>query len=142
MTGTKTNTPLMEIPQSISAVGAEQIRDQKPANVAEALRYVPGVGPRRSALIHATTGSRFAGSTRRMWGRFSTVCTASFGFATWKIKPFGIERIDILRGPSGMLHDGSGPGGLVNIISKDATLPASQLCRDRNQFVRERLLQF
>jgi iron complex outermembrane receptor protein len=44
MTGTKTNTPLMETPQAISVVGAEQIRDQKPANVAEALRYAPGVG--------------------------------------------------------------------------------------------------
>jgi iron complex outermembrane receptor protein len=44
MTGTKTNTPLMETPQAISVVGAEQIRDQKPANVAEALRYAPDVG--------------------------------------------------------------------------------------------------
>src|ERR1700743_1695475 len=43
MTGTKTNTPLMETPQSISVIGADQLRDQKPASVAEALRYTPGV---------------------------------------------------------------------------------------------------
>ncbi|MEA2868340.1 MAG: iron complex outerrane recepter protein, partial [Bradyrhizobium sp.] len=43
---------------------------------------------------------------------------STFAFATWKFQPFGIERIDILRGPSAVLYGGSGPGGLVNVISK------------------------
>ena len=41
--GTKTNTPIMETPQSVSVIGAEQIRDQKPAKFDEILRYSAGV---------------------------------------------------------------------------------------------------
>ena len=43
LTGTKTNTPIMETPQSISVIGRDEIRDQNPGNFAEALRYAPGV---------------------------------------------------------------------------------------------------
>ena len=123
MTGTKTNATLMETPQSISVVGADQIRDQKPANVAEALRYVPGVA-----------AAYFGADTRNDWLQIrgftvqdsglavdGLLLPASFGFATWKMNTFGIERIDVLRGPSAMLYGGGSPGGLVNIISKTPT---------------------
>ncbi|MGZ6023153.1 MAG: TonB-dependent receptor plug domain-containing protein [Rhizomicrobium sp.] len=43
MAGTKTNTPIMETPQSISVVGSEQIRDQKPSKFDEIVRYTPGI---------------------------------------------------------------------------------------------------
>src|SRR3954452_11778273 len=39
--GTKTNTPIMEMPQAVSVIGAEQIRDQKALD--EVLRYTAGV---------------------------------------------------------------------------------------------------
>jgi iron complex outermembrane receptor protein len=58
MAGTKTNTPIMETPQSISVVGREQIRDQKPGKFDEILRYTPGVlGGTFGADTRATTGS-------------------------------------------------------------------------------------
>jgi iron complex outermembrane receptor protein len=120
MTGTKTNTPLMETPQSISVIGADQIRDQKPASVAEALRYTPGVGTQT-----------FGSDTRNDWFQIRGFSAQDvgllldglpliepFGFATWKLPVNGIERIDILRGPSAVLYGGGSPGGFVNIISK------------------------
>jgi iron complex outermembrane recepter protein len=123
MTGTKTNTPIMETPQSISVVGSDQIRDQKPATVAEALRYTAGVG-----------AQTFGSDTRNDWFQvrgFSAQdvglsldglpLPSAYGYATWKIQPVGIERIDILRGPTAMLYGGGSPGGLVNIISKTPT---------------------
>src|SRR5882757_506435 len=42
-TGTKTDTPLRETPQSITVVTAERIADQGALTVQETLRYVPGV---------------------------------------------------------------------------------------------------
>ena len=42
-TGAKTDTPLIETPQSISVVTADQIADLKPQTVAESLRYSPGI---------------------------------------------------------------------------------------------------
>jgi iron complex outermembrane recepter protein len=119
LTGTKTNTPLMETPQSISVVGREQIRDQNPGNLAEALRYAPGV---RSETFGADTRNdwfKIRGFDAQDVGLFQDgLQLQSFAFATWKFPPFGIERIDILRGPSAVLYGGSGPGGLVNVISK------------------------
>ncbi len=39
-------------------------------------------------------------------------------FATWKLQPFGLERLEVLRGPSAVLYGGSSPGGLLNAVSK------------------------
>jgi iron complex outermembrane recepter protein len=119
MTGTKTNTPLMETPQAISVVGREEIRDQNPSSVAEALRYAPGV---RSETYGADTRNdwfKIRGFDAQDVGLFlDGLQLYSYSFATWKFPPSGIERIDILRGPSAVLYGGSGPGGMVNIISK------------------------
>ena len=119
LTGTKTNTPLMETPQAISVVSREQIRDQNPGSFAEALRYAPGV---RSETFGADTRNdwfKIRGFDAQDVGLFQDgMQLQSFAFATWKFPPFGIERIDILRGPSAVLYGGTGPGGLVNIVSK------------------------
>jgi iron complex outermembrane receptor protein len=119
LTGTKTNTPLMETPQAISVVSREQIRDQNPGSFAEALRYAPGV---RSETFGADTRNdwfKIRGFDAQDVGLFQDgLQLQSFAFATWKFPPFGIERIDILRGPSAVLYGGTGPGGLVNIVSK------------------------
>jgi iron complex outermembrane receptor protein len=128
MTGTKTNTPIMETPQAISVVGAEQIRDQRSANVAEALRYASGVGAETFGADTRNDWFKIRGFDAQDVGLFlDGLQLSTFAFATWKIKPFGIERIDILRGPSGMLYGGSGPGGLVNIISKTPPTQPSNL---------------
>ncbi|NJO33673.1 MAG: hypothetical protein HC869_11560 [Rhodospirillales bacterium] len=50
LSATKTDTPLQEIPQAISVVGAEQIRDQGAQALQEAIRYVPGCCARRIRL--------------------------------------------------------------------------------------------
>jgi iron complex outermembrane receptor protein len=58
MAGTKTNTPIMQTPQSLSVIGSEQIRDQKPASFDEILRYYAGAfSPERSAPTAQTIGS-------------------------------------------------------------------------------------
>lgn len=109
----------METPQAISVVGRDQIRDQNPGSFAAALRYAPGV---RSETFGADTRNdwfKIRGFDAQDIGLFQDgLQLQSFAFATWKFPPFGIERIDILRGPSAVLYGGSGPGGLVNVISK------------------------
>ena len=44
-TGTKTDTPLIEIPQTVTVVTADQMRDQGVQGLQDALRYVAGVMP-------------------------------------------------------------------------------------------------
>ncbi|MBR0872361.1 TonB-dependent siderophore receptor [Bradyrhizobium tropiciagri] len=118
--GTKTSTPIIETPQSITVVGAEQIRDQKiVSRFDEVLRYTPGV-------IGGTYGTDFRNDWFLIRG-FPAQNESLFldglqlfytSYASWKLQPFNLERVEILRGPSGILYGGSAPGGLVNAVSK------------------------
>jgi iron complex outermembrane receptor protein len=119
MAGTKTNTPIIETPQAISVVGAEQIRDQKPGMFDEVLRYSPGV-----------VAGTFGADTRNDWfliRGFKSDDNSTFldglqlfyaNYASWKLQPFNMERVEVLRGPSAVLYGGSSPSGIVNAISK------------------------
>lgn len=75
LTGTKTNTPLMETPQATPSSGVSkfaakiQTASQKHCDMRRVFAAKP------LAPIHAMTGSRFAGSMRRMQGCFSTGCS-------------------------------------------------------------------
>jgi iron complex outermembrane receptor protein len=118
-TGTKTNTPINETPQSISVIGAEQIRDQAPRKFDDVLRYAPGV-----------FAGTFGADSRNDWfiiRGFKSDDNSMFldglqlfytSYASWKLQPFNMERVEILRGPSAILYGGSSPSGLVNVVSK------------------------
>jgi iron complex outermembrane receptor protein len=119
MAGTKTNTPIMETPQAISVVGSEQIRDQKPGKFDEILRYSPGV-----------VAGTFGADTRNDWFLIRGFKSDDIGlfldglqlfytsYASWKLQPFNMERVEVLRGPSAVLYGGSSPSGIVNAVSK------------------------
>lgn len=117
--GTKTGTPIIEIPQGISVVGAEQIAQKNATTIVEATRYAPGI-----------RSETFGGDTRNDWfliRGFSAQDTGMYldglqlfstAFATWKIEPQGLDRLEIIRGPSSVLYGGGNPGGLINAVSK------------------------
>ncbi|MEH2485743.1 TonB-dependent siderophore receptor [Bradyrhizobium sp. AZCC 2230] len=117
--GTKTNTPIMETPQAMSVIGAEQIRDQKPNKLDEVLRYTAGV-----------RAGTFGADTRNDWWLIRGFKSDDVGlfldgmqlfytsYASWKLQPSNMERVEVLRGPSAVLYGGSSPSGIVNVISK------------------------
>lgn len=117
--GTKTDTPILETPQAVSVVSADQIRLQNAQSLGEATRYSPGI---RSEIFGNDTRSDWfyiRGFQAEQRGYYlDNLSLQSAGFATFKIEPYGMERIEILRGPSSVLYGGSNPGGLVNAISK------------------------
>lgn len=117
--GTKTDTPIMETPQSVSVIGAEQIRDQKPNKLDEVLRYTAGV-----------RAGTFGADTRNDWWLIRGFKSDDVGlfldgmqlfytsYASWKLQTPNMERVEVLRGPSAVLYGGSSPSGIVNVISK------------------------
>jgi iron complex outermembrane recepter protein len=119
MAGTKTNTPIMQTPQSLSVIGSEQIRDQKPGKFDEILRYTPGV-----------VAGTFGADTRNDWFLIRGFKSDDIGlfldglqlfytsYASWKLQPFNLARVEVLRGPSAVLYGGSSPSGIVNAVSK------------------------
>ncbi|SES87224.1 TonB-dependent siderophore receptor [Stigmatella erecta] len=117
--GTKTDTALIETPQAVSVVGREQMDAQQVQSVAEATRYTPGV-----------RAGTFGADSRNDWFLVRGFSAQESGyyldglqlfassFATWRIEPFGLERIESVRGPSSVLYGGTNPGGLLNLVSK------------------------
>jgi len=116
-TGIKTDTPLREIPQSVSVVGAEQIRDMNAQTLQETLRYTPGVvadaygldSRADSALIRGTDAAEYLDGMRR---------TFSYYTYNYRIDPFFMERVEVLRGPASVLYGAAPVGGIINSVSK------------------------
>jgi iron complex outermembrane receptor protein len=115
--GTKTDTPLKEIPQSISVVGAEQMRDQGAQSLQEALRYTPGIvadgfgfdSRGDYSILRGIPTAYFLDGMRRTYGSYANTSGA---------EPYSLERVEVLRGPSSMLFGQSTSGGIISMISK------------------------
>ncbi len=116
---TKTDTPLIATPASIAVIGAEQIRDQNAQTLSEALRYAPGVRSEQfgsnSRLDFYTIRGFKADDTGLYLDGLQLFSTA---FANFRVDPFLLERVEVLRGPASVLFGGTSPGGLVNLVSK------------------------
>ena len=116
-TGTKTDTPLRETPQSITVVTADRVTDQGALTVQEALRYVPGVFADAYGADSRGDYPRFRGQDPNIYLDGTRVAN-SFQFNEWRPDPYTLERIEVLRGPSSVLYGDTSTAGLLNLISK------------------------
>lgn len=120
--GTKTPTPLVETPQAISVIGAKQIRDQQVQTIDEATRYSPGIHSQTFGADTRNDWFLIRGFTEQETGYYlDGLQLFSTSFATYKLEPWGLERIEVVRGPSAVLYGGGNPGGLINAVSKMPT---------------------
>lgn len=118
-TGSKAATDLNEIPQSVTVVGREQIDNQSPQKIDEALRYVAGVNPSTYGTDSDTDWLFIRGFQADQTGVFlDGLSLYQTGFGTFLVDPFFLERIEVIKGPSSALYGGANPGGFVNYVSK------------------------
>lgn len=120
-TGTKTDTPLVETPRAISVVTREQLDAQQPRTASEALRYTPGVitqsGP--LGLNDATIRIRgFSTTVGQVYYKDGTRVASPAYYGYGGFEPYGLERLEVLRGPASVLFGQNQPGGIVNMVSK------------------------
>lgn len=119
-TATKTDTPLLETPQSVSLVGADQIADQKAISVADALAYTPGVlrdpGYSNSYDVFYSRGFRMHDGNGGVYR--DGLKLGSSGWATGQQEPYGFERLELLKGAASLLYGASSPGGVLNVVTK------------------------
>jgi iron complex outermembrane recepter protein len=123
-TATRTDTPLIETPRSISVVTAKQLNDQKVRTIQEALRYTPGIfSEARGADFNqghtvmrgfASFDSFYRDGLKGHGMNFLT-------YGSTGIEAYGLERIEVLRGPASALYGSIQPGGLVNTVTKRPT---------------------
>lgn len=122
-TATKTDTPLLETPQSISVVTADRVRQQGATTVNEALRYTAGVITNVYGIDTRYDWINIRGFDNYSPGIFldGMMMRNNNGFALWKIEPYFAERIEVLKGPPSVLYGQASVGGLVNVVSKRPT---------------------
>jgi iron complex outermembrane receptor protein len=125
-TGSKTDTPLIEAPQSLGVVTRDQIDDQQPQSISQALRYTAGVLSeiRPSARFDSVFVRGFGGQgTGAAFVNFLDGLRVGRGasFAVPTFDPYLLERIEVLRGPASVLYGQTGAGGLVNLVSRRPT---------------------
>ncbi|MDG9925062.1 MULTISPECIES: TonB-dependent siderophore receptor [unclassified Pseudomonas] len=125
--GTKTDTPLIKTPQSVSVVTRDQMDDQAVTSVAQALRYSGG------------TFADYRGSSHRV----DEVYVRGFGYAPTyldgltvggesytQVDPWFLERVELIHGPASVLYGQANPGGLLAMTSKRPSTEA----KNRVQF--------
>ncbi|UEM19664.1 TonB-dependent siderophore receptor [Skermanella mucosa] len=118
-TATKTDTPLIETPQSISVITRDQLDDRAVQSITEALGYTAGT------FSGTIADPRFDDPNIRGFSagpnQFLDGLRILRSFGAPAIEPYGLERVEVLRGPSSVLYGQSVPGGLVNMVSKRPT---------------------
>ncbi|WP_431225118.1 ferrichrome porin FhuA [Serratia sp. L9] len=121
-TGTKTDTPLVKTPQSVSVVTRQQMDIMQPSSVKEALGFTPGVmvGSRGSSNVYDAVYIRGFGSVNQNIYLDGLKLQGDY-FNEASIDPYFLERAEVLRGPSSVLYGKSSPGGIVSLISKRPT---------------------
>ncbi|ESA33718.1 hypothetical protein N836_20670 [Leptolyngbya sp. Heron Island J] len=115
-TGTRTDTPLRDIPQSIQVIPQEVLEDQRVIRLNDALRNVSGV----VASSNDPRGQRFtirgfdSSSVLRDGFRLTNGGNGNSGFPELS----HIEQIEVLKGPAAILFGAIEPGGAINLVSE------------------------
>ena len=111
---TRTPTVLRDIPQSITVINRTFIDDQRMTTMADAVRYVPGIGMaqgegNRDTPIfrgNSSTSDFFVDGVRDDVQYFRDL--------------YNIERVEALKGPNAMIFGRGGAGGVLNRVSRQA----------------------
>ena len=125
-TATKTDTPIIETPQSISVVSRRDMDIRNVRDVGEAVAYTAGA----SAGLKGDQ-TLFGGNSiniRGFGGKASSGMSLNsyldgtklqhFTHSGFNMDPWLFERIEVLKGPASVLFGQTEPGGIVNRVSK------------------------
>ncbi|HTJ03339.1 MAG TPA: TonB-dependent receptor plug domain-containing protein, partial [Methylovirgula sp.] len=111
-TAMKTNTPLLETPQSISVVTPHQIQQQGAQNVTQALQYTSGVINNPNASDLRWDAPLVRGFLAPVYLDGMLLPIGASQFARSRIDPFGLQEIDVLKGAAASaLYGENTPGG-------------------------------
>src|SRR6516164_8149274 len=111
---TKVNTPLIDIPQSLSVVTREFINDNSFQNLTDITRYVPGVD------IHQGEGNRDELIIRGVDSSANFYVNGFRDDVQYFRDLYNAQSVEVLKGPSAITFGCASGGGLVNRTLKEA----------------------
>ncbi len=111
---TKTLTPLRDVPQSVTVIPQELIKDQMMMSIGDVVRYVPGITAiqgenNRDQLVirgNSTSADFFLDGVRDDVQYYRDL--------------YNLDRVEALKGPNAMMFGRGGGGGVVNRVTKEA----------------------
>jgi iron complex outermembrane receptor protein len=125
ISGTKTDTPLIENPQSITVVPRDQIDARLSQTLGEALRYTSGIRGENYGTDSRTDWLQIRGFNAQDNGIFLNGLRYNTGYAGSMLETYGLERFEVLRGPTSVLYGQIAPGGLVNMVQRRPSMERS-----------------
>ncbi|MGD1904976.1 MAG: TonB-dependent siderophore receptor [Leptolyngbyaceae cyanobacterium] len=120
-TGTRTDTPLLDIPASVQVIPQEVLEDQQVIRLDDALRNVSGVVPDNTEGAGLQFGLRgFAGASILRDGLSLSGSNTNRGIIAVP-ELANIEQIEVLKGPASILYGEIQPGGVINLVTERPT---------------------
>ena len=111
---TKTPTPLRDVPQSVTVVTTELIKDQMMMSVGDVMRYVPGM------TVHQGENNRDQVIIRGNSSSADFFVDGVRDDVQYYRDLYNLERVEALKGPNAMIFGRGGGGGVVNRVSREA----------------------
>lgn len=121
-TGTKTATSILEIPQSISVIGRAEMEARGVQDMMDIVGQTPGIavntyGPDTRGWEYISMRG-FPGNS----GNYRDgLAQSSFEIIYRMTETYGLERVEVLRGPSSVMYGQGDAGGVINRTSKQPT---------------------
>jgi len=118
-TGSKTDTPLREIPQSVSVITRKQIDDRQPAQLEDVIAYSSGVVSSPWGMDNRFDQCLIRGFDVCPYVTYRDGLNQRvIGFSGFPMEPYGLERVEVLKGPASVLYGENDVGGLVAATTK------------------------
>jgi len=115
-TATRTETPLIQVPQAVEIVTRKVIEDQRAIRLEQAIRNASGlvidVSEGGSAVDRAYCRGFQCGYFKNNLRNESSEQVLSFRDIA------NIQRLEVLKGPASVLYGRGEPGGIINILTK------------------------
>lgn len=114
--GTKTETPLIEIPQPVTIIPSDRFISQGAISISDTVKYAAGVlanpygrDTRVDGFnVRGIDALQFRDGMRDIYSYYASITSDSYNFS----------RVEIVRGPASVLFGQGSIGGLVNLVSK------------------------
>lgn len=111
---TKTDTPLLNIAQSVSVVPKQMIEDQATRSVTDITRYIPGV------TVHQGEGNRDELVIRGVASNANFFVNGFRDDVQYFRDLYNTQSLEVIKGPSALTFGRGAGGGLVNRTLKEA----------------------
>ncbi|WP_299970329.1 TonB-dependent siderophore receptor [uncultured Roseobacter sp.] len=107
------------LPRSVTILPRELFEAQGARTMEEAVAYSPGIATETFGQDNRYDEYILRGFEAQIGGTYRDgMPLRTFDWAAWRTEPFGLESVNILRGPTSDLYGTNQPGGLINGVTK------------------------